>query len=33
MSSDLLKEASNIIIENLKKYSNEKEIAFYIKKE
>ena len=33
MSSDLLKDAQYIILENLKKHSNERDIAYYIKRE
>lgn len=33
MSGDLLKDVEYIILENLKKHSNEKDIAYYIKRE
>lgn len=33
MSSDLLKDVQYIILENLKKHSNERDVAYYIKRE
>ncbi|CAD8143613.1 unnamed protein product [Paramecium octaurelia] len=33
MSSELLKDAQYIILENLRKHSNERDVAYYIKRE
>lgn len=33
MASDLLKDVQAIILENLKKHSNERDIAYHIKRE
>lgn len=33
MSSELFKDAQYVILENLKKHTNERDVAYYIKRE